>query len=116
LGSVGQPRRGSALRGLQRLQRRRQFDRIRQLEPSQPADDRGGPLEEDRSVAVRDGRNNQTFDDQGNFAGTFKLKSVITLDASGNTFTATNFSVLDPDGNEVFQGTGKATAKRVTVD
>ena len=60
---------------------------------------------------------NQLFDGQGNFAGTFKVKAVITLDDSGNTFTSKfNFWVFDPDGNEVFQGTGTASGRRVSLD
>jgi hypothetical protein len=60
---------------------------------------------------------NQLFDAQGNFAGTLKVKAVITLADNGDTFTSKfNFTVLDPDGNEVFQGTGTATGKRVSLD
>jgi len=60
---------------------------------------------------------NQLFDPQGNFAGTFRVKASVTLDDTGDKMTSTfQFTVSDPDGNVVFQGTGTAAGTRVKVD
>jgi hypothetical protein len=59
---------------------------------------------------------NQIFDPQGNFAGTVQVRATITLDDKGNQFTSKfQVTVLDPDGNTVFQGTGTAIGKRLAI-
>ncbi len=59
----------------------------------------------------------QLFDPMGNFAGKFTVKATITLDSSGNRFTSRfTFTVYDPSGNNVFQGTGTAVGTRVTIN
>jgi hypothetical protein len=59
---------------------------------------------------------NQVFDGQGNFAGTVQVKAAITLDDKGSQFTSKfQVTVLDPDGNTVFQGTGTAVGKRLAI-
>ena len=59
---------------------------------------------------------NQIFDNQGNFAGTVQVTATINLDDSGNGYSSKfQFTVADPDGNTIVQGTGSATGKRVML-
>ena len=59
---------------------------------------------------------NQIYDDHG-FAGELVVQAKITLDDTGNAFTSTfTFQVLDISDNVVFQGTGTATGRRITID
>ena len=59
---------------------------------------------------------NQIFDGEGAFAGTVRVKSSMTLDETGDKFTSSfTFSMVDPKGTVVFEGSGTATGVRLKV-
>lgn len=60
---------------------------------------------------------NDLYSHDGKYAGTFEVTAKITLDASGDTYSAPFvYVVRNPEGATVGSGTGSATGERVRVD